>query len=80
MGFLKGTSKAELAADEAQQAWDDGRQFHILETGSSFRSATAGVVEALETVEAIGWKLEHVSHVWSTDMSNHAIGYYLFRR
>ena len=80
LALLKKTSKADLAADEAQQAWDAGGQFYILEAGSSFRSATKGVAEALETVETIGWKLAHVSHVWSTDMANHAVGYYLFRR
>ena len=80
MGFLKGTSKAELAADEAQEAWETGQRFYIFEAGSSFRSATAGVAEALETVEGVGLKLEHVSHVWFTDMANHAVGYYLFRR
>ena len=25
-------------------------------------------------METIGLKLTHVSHVWSTDLSNHAIG------
>ena len=80
MPLLKGTSKADQAAGDAQQAWDDGARFHVLEAGSSFRSATKGVAEALETVETIGWRLEHVSHVWSTDMANHAIGYYVFRR
>ncbi len=33
-----------------------------------------------ETIEAIGWRLEYVSHVWSTAGGNHAVGYYVFRR
>ncbi len=78
MALLK--KKADVTAEEAQEAWDTGQQFFMLEAGTSFRSAVKGVPEALETVEAIGWRLEHVSHVWSTDLSNHAIGYYLFRR
>jgi hypothetical protein len=77
---LKGTSKAEQAAPEAQKAWDAGQQFFLWEAGSSFRSATAGVAEALEEVEKVGWRLDQMSHVWSDTMANHAVGYYLFRR
>lgn len=78
--FLKGTSKADLAAGPAQEAFDAGQQFFVFEAGSSFRSAVEGVAEALAAIEGVGWRLEHVSHVWSTSMGNHAIGYYVFRR
>lgn len=80
MALLKGTSKEELGSAEAQKAWDAGRRFFLWEAGSSFRSATAGVAEALESIEAIGWKLDQMSHVWSSSGGNHAVGYYLFRR
>jgi hypothetical protein len=78
--FLKGTSKAEIVSGAAQEAFDAGQQFFVFEAGSSFRSAVEGVAEALEAIEGIGWHLEHVSHVWSTSMGNHAVGYYVFRR
>jgi len=80
MALLKGTSKAELAAPEAQKARDEGQRFFLFEAGSSFRSAIAGVAEALEVIEGIGWHLEHMTHVWSDRGGNHAVGYYLFRR
>ena len=77
---LKGTSKAEQVEGDARAAHDAGNEFFIFEAGSSFRDPTAGVAEALETIEGIGWRLEHVSHVWSTTLANHAVGYYVFRR
>ena len=77
---LKGTSKAEQVEGDARAAHDAGNELFIFEAGTSFRSATAGVAEALEAIEGIGWRLEHVSHVWSTSGSNHAVGYYVFRR
>jgi len=80
MALLKGVSKAELGSDDAQKAWDTNQMFFLWEAGSSFRSATKGVAEALEAIEAVGWRLEHMSHVWSDTMANHAVGYYLFRR
>jgi len=80
MALLKGSSKAEQGADAAQKAWDGGQRFFLWEAGSSFRSATAGVAEALDEIERVGWRLEHMSHVWSTSAANHAVGYYLFRR
>jgi hypothetical protein len=80
MALLKGVSKAELGAGDAQQAWDAGQTFFLWEAGSSFRSATKGVAEALAEIESVGWRLEQMSHVWSTDGANHAIGYYPFRR
>ena len=80
MSLLKGISKADQAEDQARKAHEEGLQFFLFEAGTSFKSATTGVAEALEVIERIGWRLEHVSHVWSTDLSNHAIGYYVFRR
>jgi hypothetical protein len=80
MALLKGTSKADMVKSEAQEAFNLGKRFFVFEAGSSFRSATKGVADALEAIESIGWHLEHVSHVWSTDASNHAVGYYVFRR
>jgi hypothetical protein len=80
MSILKGTSKADLATGPAQQAWDNGSTVFLFEAGSSFRDAVKGVAEAIEAVEGIGWRLQHMSHVWSSSGGNHAIGYYLFRR
>lgn len=80
MALLKGTSKAELVSPEAQTAWDEGRKFFIWEAGSSFRSATKGVAEALETIESVGWKLDQMSYVFSSTLANHPVGYFLFRR
>ena len=77
---LKGTSKAEQVEGDARAAHDAGNEFFIFEAGSSFRSATVGVSDALEAIEGIGWRLEHVSHVWSTTLANHAVGYYVCRR
>ena len=78
--MFKSISKENVAAANAKKAWDEGRRFYLYEAGSPLSSAVMGVAEALEAVEAIGWRLEHMSHVWSTTMGNHTIGYYLFRR
>ena len=78
---LKRVSRnAELAEGQAREAYDDGRQVFIFEAGASFRSATVGVAEAIEAIEAIGWRLKHVSHVSKFAISPQAIGYYVFRR
>ena len=68
----------ERAEGQAREAFDEGRQVFIFEAGKSFRYATEGVAEAIET---IGWRLKHVSHVSSFVMSpGIPIGYYVFRR
>jgi hypothetical protein len=65
----------ERAEGEARKAYDEGQQVFIFEVGKSFRSATEGVAEA------IGWRLEHVSHASSFSRSpGQPIGYYVFRR
>jgi hypothetical protein len=79
MGLLK-KSKEDAAVKAAQRALDEGRRFFILSAGSSFGGQIAGVAEQLEAVEDLGWRLEHVSHVWSSSMANHAVGFYVFRR
>ncbi len=61
---------------QAREAYDPGRQVFIFEAANRF--PTEGVAEA---IEAIGWRLEHVSHASSFARSpGHPIGYYLFRR
>lgn len=80
MALLKGTSKAEQVDGAAREAWDAGRQFFLWEAGSSLRSATKGVAEALEAIESIGWRLDQMSYIFSDTMANHPVGYFLFRR
>ncbi len=71
----------ERAEGEARKAYDEGQQVFIFEVGKSFRSATEGVAEAIGAIEAIGWRLEHVSHASSFSRSpGQPIGYYVFRR
>ncbi len=71
----------ESAEGQAREAYDEGQQVFIFEAGKSFLSATEGVAEAIEAIEAIGWRLKHVSHVSSYMTSpRHPIGYYVFRR
>lgn len=80
MALLKGVSKSDRGQDSAQQAFDRGQTVFLWEAGSSFGDPVKGVAEAIQAIEEVGWRLEHMSHVWSSSMSNHAIGYYLFRR
>ncbi len=64
---------------QAREAYQQGRQVFIFEAGNRF--PTEGLAEAIEAIEAIGWRLEHVSHASSFARSpGHPIGYYLFRR
>jgi hypothetical protein len=63
---------------QAREAYEQGRQVFIFEAGNRF--PTEGLAEAIEAIEAIGWRLEHVSHVSSVRSPGHPIGYYLFRR
>jgi len=68
----------ELAEGQARETHNEGRRVFTFEAGKSFRSPTEGVAEA---IEAIGWRLEHVTHVSSFFMSpGRPIGHYLFRR
>ncbi len=69
----------ELAKRQAREAYQQGRQVFIFEAGIRF--PTEDLAEAIEEIEASGWRLEHVSHASSFARSpGHPIGYYLFRR
>ena len=69
----------ESAKGQAREAYDQGRQVFIFEAGNQF--PTEGLAEAIEAIEAIGWRLEHVSHASSfTRSPGQPIGYYVFRR
>ena len=73
------SKSTELAKRQAREAYDQGRQVFIFEAGNRF--PTEGLAEAIEEIEAIGWRLEHVSHASSfTRSPGQPIGYYLFRR
>jgi hypothetical protein len=73
------SKSTELAKRQAREAYDQGRQVFIFEAGNRF--PTEGLAEAIEAIESIGWRLEHVSHASSFARSpGHPIGYYLFRR
>ncbi len=73
------SKSTELAKRQAREAHDQGRQVFIFEAGNRF--PTEGLAEAIEAIESIGWRLEHVSHASSFTRSlGHPIGYYLFRR
>jgi hypothetical protein len=73
------SKSTELAKGQAREAYDQGRQVFNFEAGN--RVPTEGLAEAIEAIEAIGWRLEHVSHVSSFFRSpGQPIGYYLFRR
>ncbi len=72
-------SQFERVEGQSREAYEQGRHVFIFEAGNRF--PTEGVAEAIEAIEAIGWRLEHVSHVSSFSRSpGHPIGYYLFRR
>lgn len=79
MGLLK-KAKADMVSDNAKRAMEEGHTVFLCQIGSTFGGAISGVAETIEAVEELGWRLEQMSHVWSTDMSNHLSGIYLFRR
>ena len=71
---IRRTSHLATVGQAAAQAWDSGREFHVVEL--SHGGQTAGYVEgaktatgddvggALQVIEAVGWKLEQAGYVY----------------
>ena len=85
----------------AQSAWDSGRVFYVVKlslggttAGFMSQSAVAGedVTRALQTIEAVGWRLDDAGYVYqplkerssaltdSAHLSGNIVGVYTFRR
>lgn len=75
---LTGWFDTEAVEADAREAWEAGQRFYLCKA-RSFRSPDA-VPRALEAIEDLGWRLEQMSHVWSTFGAGRSVGYYLFRR
>ncbi len=77
MGIFK-QAHASVHADSARRAVEEGRTVFLAEIGSSLKAnEVSGVAE---DIEAQGWRLDQMSYVWSTALSNHPVGFFLFRR
>lgn len=80
MGIFK-QARASVHASNARRALEEGRTVFLAQIGSSIKAdAVSGVAEDIEAVEAEGWRLDQMSYVWSTTLSNHPVGFFLFRR
>jgi hypothetical protein len=87
--------------DAARQAWESGRGFHVVKLNlggstaswmSTSQSTGDDVAGALQTIEAVGWRLDDIGYVYQplrerstmlTDtqqMTGNIVGIYTFRR
>jgi hypothetical protein len=69
MGFMK-DAKAQMVSKEAARAFTEGRSVFVarLEGGALSRNVSgsvSGVAEMIESIEAEGWRLEHLSSAGS---------------
>lgn len=69
MGFMK-DAKAQMVSKEAARALGEGRSVFVarLEGGALSRNVSgtvSGVAEMIESIEAEGWRLEHLSSAGS---------------
>ena len=87
--------------ETAAQAWESGRAFHVVKlnlggTAAGWMTTTESSGEdvpgALQTIEAVGWRLDSTGYVYqplrershaltdSTQMTGNVVGIYTFRR
>lgn len=80
VSFLK-DAKNKAADTRAQRAIDEGRTIlFITQKHSTSGWDLSGDAEVIEATEALGWRLERMSHFMDTGGVNKTAGVYQFRR